>query len=181
MCRCDLRCVGRFFVVSVIRLKKHRKTPGQQVLGCCGVLRGIRTPDLLVRSQTLYPAELAAHIWRRAGDSNPRYRFLPVYSLSRRAPSTDSANSPCLTSSGLKGNGGEGGIRTHDTLLCDGFQDRSVVTTSVPLHGNALVLCNDYYIRIALGCQYVWGYFFKKIMGEVWPPPISVKFSVCTF
>ena len=27
-----------------------------------GVPRGIRTPDLLVRSQTLYPAELWAHI-----------------------------------------------------------------------------------------------------------------------
>ena len=26
-----------------------------------GALEGIRTPDLLVRSQTLYPAELAAH------------------------------------------------------------------------------------------------------------------------
>ena len=28
-----------------------------------GALQGIRTPDLLVRSQTLYPAELAAHIF----------------------------------------------------------------------------------------------------------------------
>ena len=27
-----------------------------------GALQGIRTPDLLVRSQTLYPTELAAHI-----------------------------------------------------------------------------------------------------------------------
>ena len=53
--------------------------------------QGIRTPDLLVRSQTLYPAELAAHILfsrdsapirrfrmgltslRRERDSNPRY------------------------------------------------------------------------------------------------------------
>ena len=26
-----------------------------------GALEGIRTPDLLVRSQTLYPAELRAH------------------------------------------------------------------------------------------------------------------------
>lgn len=37
----------------------------------------------------------------------------------------------------LKESGGEGGIRTHDTLLCDGFQDRSVMTASVPLHGLA--------------------------------------------
>ena len=28
----------------------------------CGTPEGIRTPDLLVRSQTLYPAELAAHM-----------------------------------------------------------------------------------------------------------------------
>ena len=28
----------------------------------CGALEGIRTPDLLVRSQTLYPAELQAQI-----------------------------------------------------------------------------------------------------------------------
>ena len=28
-----------------------------------GALQGIRTPDLLVRSQTLYPAELAAHFF----------------------------------------------------------------------------------------------------------------------
>ncbi len=27
-----------------------------------GALQGIRTPDLLVRSQTLYPAELAAQV-----------------------------------------------------------------------------------------------------------------------
>ena len=27
-----------------------------------GALQGIRTPDLLVRSQTLYPTELAAHV-----------------------------------------------------------------------------------------------------------------------
>ena len=27
----------------------------------CGALKGTRTPDLLVRSQSLYPAELSAH------------------------------------------------------------------------------------------------------------------------
>ena len=30
-------------------------------LATSGTAEGIRTPDLLVRSQTLYPAELAAH------------------------------------------------------------------------------------------------------------------------
>ena len=32
--------------------------------------------------------------WRRERDLNPRYRFMPVYSLSRRAPSADSDISP---------------------------------------------------------------------------------------
>ncbi len=98
----------------------------------------IRTPDRLVRSQVLYPAELRAreaaiiqkdrcksgvlpelpggnssgvrrplqqaedsdwglasakHKWRRERDSNPRYAF-GVYTLSRGAPSTNSAISP---------------------------------------------------------------------------------------
>ena len=68
----------------------------------------IRTPDLLVRSQTLYPTELRAQktvptsiltipaeqaspgqreLWRRERDSNPRWAFDP-YALSRGAPST---------------------------------------------------------------------------------------------
>ena len=34
-----------------------------QLCGFFGALQGIRTPDLLVRRQTLYPAELAAHIF----------------------------------------------------------------------------------------------------------------------
>ena len=33
-------------------------------------------------------------IWRRGRDLNSRYRFKPVYSLSRRAPSADSDTSP---------------------------------------------------------------------------------------
>ena len=38
----------------------------------------IRTPDLLVRSQVLYPAELRARFfWRRGRDSNPRWSFRP--------------------------------------------------------------------------------------------------------
>ena len=45
-----------------------------------GALEGIRTPDLLVRSQTLYPTELLAHMKRREWDLNPRCsltRILP--------------------------------------------------------------------------------------------------------
>ena len=37
------------------------KTASQPGYRSCGALQGIRTPDLLVRSQTLYPTELAAH------------------------------------------------------------------------------------------------------------------------
>ncbi len=36
-----------------------------------GALQGIRTPDLLVRSQTLYPAELAAQIGLKAFTFSP--------------------------------------------------------------------------------------------------------------
>ena len=32
--------------------------------------------------------------WRKGRDLNPRYRFKPVYSLSRRAPSADSDTFP---------------------------------------------------------------------------------------
>ncbi len=35
-----------------------------------------------------------SEIWRRGRDLNPRYRFKPVYSLSRRAPSAGSDTSP---------------------------------------------------------------------------------------
>ena len=41
----------------------HKKIAGQIVLKLtydCGTPKGIRTPDLLVRSQTLYPTELRA-------------------------------------------------------------------------------------------------------------------------
>lgn len=36
-------------------------------------------------------------MWRRGRDLNSRYRFKPVYSLSRRAPSADSDTSPRAT------------------------------------------------------------------------------------
>ena len=52
-----------------------------------GVPGGIRTPDILLRRQTLYPAELQARdkLWRRGWDSNPR--TLAGYALSKRARS----------------------------------------------------------------------------------------------
>ena len=43
-----------------------------------GALEGIRTPDLLVRSQTLYPAELRAHatniLWWLQRELNQRHK-----------------------------------------------------------------------------------------------------------
>ena len=57
--------------------------------------------------------------------------------------------------------GGESGIRTHGTLPYDGFQDRSVITTSVSLHLIALI----YYhmeIKMSTGFNYFFKYFFEK-------------------
>ncbi len=92
----------------------------------CGAPCRIRTCDVLIRSQALYPAEVRAREplaglaypatgsaqcqthdgqvryvnWRRVRDSNPRWGFITPYSLSRRAPSAYSANSPRHTSAG---------------------------------------------------------------------------------
>lgn len=48
----------RFVIFS-----KNAKKPviSFEITGFSGTPEGIRTPDLLVRSQTLYPAELLAH------------------------------------------------------------------------------------------------------------------------
>ncbi len=43
-------------------------------------------------------------------------------------------SNPTIRLSGVLANGGEGGIRTHVGLHPNGFQDRPVVTASVPLH-----------------------------------------------
>ncbi len=50
----------------------------------------IRTPDRLVRSQVLYPAELRAHLYRNVGGERGIRTLdgvLAPYSLSRGAPS----------------------------------------------------------------------------------------------
>ena len=46
--------------------------------------------------------------------------------FSNKAYSFSSQQAPCLS--------GEGGIRTHAPLRTNGFQDRLVMTTSIPLH-----------------------------------------------
>ena len=53
---------------ALVRIPKNKKAPERPKIGAFrrfahGALQGTRTPDLLVRSQTLYPAELAAHLF----------------------------------------------------------------------------------------------------------------------
>ena len=62
--------------------------------------------------------------------------LLTTYSLSRGAPSASLGTSP----NGRNKNG-EGGIRTHAPLRTNGFQDRLVMTTSIPLHILLLRCC----------------------------------------
>ena len=45
-----------------LQILKQKNTAHRLVYRVFGALQGIRTPDLLVRSQTLYPAELAAQM-----------------------------------------------------------------------------------------------------------------------
>ena len=55
--------------------------------------------------------------------------------------------------------GGESGIRTHGTLPYDGFQDRSVITTSVSLR---ITLRECYYNKRTPLCQCVFCIFSKE-------------------
>ena len=72
---------------------------------------------------------------------------------------------------------GEGGIRTHAPLRTNGFQDRLVMTTSIPLHlfsivqNNGLFFCvpqqcKSYYSEKAPQCQHIFSiifnYFFER-------------------
>ena len=78
---------------SASRTPLIKKGPRWDPFFISGAPGEIRTPDRLVRSQVLYPAELRARclvvqiMWRRGRDSNPR-RALNPYSLSRGALST---------------------------------------------------------------------------------------------
>ena len=55
------------FIFSITNLRETAKMENTkkavQLCGFFGALQGIRTPDLLVRSQTLYPAELQAQTY----------------------------------------------------------------------------------------------------------------------
>ena len=52
-------------------------------MGNCfyGALKGTRTPDLLIRSQTLYPAELSAHTFFNATNIITQYFYKIKYFL----------------------------------------------------------------------------------------------------
>ena len=51
---------------SIVQTK--RKTSTQRVLVFLGAMEGTRTPGLLIRSQSLYPAELPTHTFRSEHD-----------------------------------------------------------------------------------------------------------------
>ena len=53
-----------FTLGSEVRVPSLNKKTGSSLLrtSCFGAPEGTRTPDLLIRSQTLYPAELRAHL-----------------------------------------------------------------------------------------------------------------------
>jgi hypothetical protein len=62
----DISRTAGAFHGAVLSLVAQRQISLKKALAKCkcffrGALQGTRTPDLLVRSQTLYPAELAAH------------------------------------------------------------------------------------------------------------------------
>ena len=59
-CRAERICPLSAFLQALRKQKKHAPTIAEARYKLCA-LRGIRTPDLLVRSQSLYPAELQAH------------------------------------------------------------------------------------------------------------------------
>ncbi len=78
-----------------------------------GAPRKIRTPNLLIRSQTLYPVELWVHRSLRTGDCRrcsdvPQAFFRPVRQRGRAGDSTDwgfpeLGSSGCLSSAGGAG------------------------------------------------------------------------------
>ena len=49
------------FLTDKIYLKTEKIHKDRNLCGFLGALEGTRTPDLLVRSQSLYPAELTTH------------------------------------------------------------------------------------------------------------------------
>ena len=105
---------------------------------------------------------------------------LPTYSLSRGAPSASLGISPCryLQSKFLNNiifivwfqeeshwfselRSGEDGIRTHVPVRTNGFQDRRVMTTSLPLQNGGAAPFS--LVRICASCANKW-YFSRRFM-----------------
>ena len=92
--------------------------------------------------------------WRGSRDLNSRAGF-PTYSLSRGAPSPLGyfLMLNTILYSPKEKIGGEGGIRTHVTVKSNGFQDRLVMTASIPLHFCCRLNQLLYYITMSGSCQ----------------------------
>ena len=90
--------------------------------------------------------------------------LLTTYSLSRGAPSANLGTSP-----NGRNKSGEGGIRTHVPLRTNGFQDRLVMTTSIPLHilfcYRPNPQCKNHSIKSSLLCQLFFNSFLWKFLS----------------
>ena len=79
-----------------------------------GALEGIRTPDLLVRSQTLYPTELRAQAKTSGWTTIINKKMVAPAGIE---PATQGFSVPCSTDWAMKpNNGGSYGTRTRDLL-----------------------------------------------------------------
>ena len=105
---------------------------------------------------------------RRRRDLNPRAAINDLHPF-QGCPFNHLGTSPksCLRkriqfSPTLENNSnGEGGIRTHAPLRTNGFQDRLVMTTSIPLRALRLFSDKDYFSKSFLICQHLFLSFFK--------------------
>ena len=77
-------------------MKRNNLCPVDKCCFFSGALEGTRTPDLLVRSQSLYPAELPAHVYEIVEDLLVRSQSLyPAELLAHmREPAANPANTP---------------------------------------------------------------------------------------
>ncbi len=67
--------------------------------------------------------------------------------------------------------GGEGGIRTHVGLHPNGFQDRPVMTASVPLHVKYLFADKKDYITGQKGIATPFATFLKNYFAAIFSTP----------
>ena len=152
-----------------------RKKTYEEVSLSCGALEGTRTPDLSVRSRTLYPAELPAHIGGEQGIRTLDTGLCPYTRLAgeRLRPTRPTLHYFIIsgTSYPPKNIGGGGGIRTHGTLIrFNGFQDRLLKPLGHLSNNGNLMEVLIHYIKNPFPCQsflkkkskdyYINSYFF---------------------